>query len=1194
MDGMKSLRVRICVAFAVLIAAAMVFDGRAVARETGWIQGQLTNAVTGDPLVGVSIDLYMGDDPGSADEEAWSWVANTTSAEAGAYQFTGLAPRYYRIVIWSGRWDGTYTYASAQCYNVPVTAGEVTVRDIELLPCGSIVGNVYAPDSSPLAGAQVRTYWCWGETDENGEYVLQPPATPHRFYPVQVLSASIPGGAYEVWGTNEPFYWPPYSDMDPVQQGFTYLGGATGEATFDGGYTHYMIRTPADYQALVDAVESAPGQYYHSSWGCNAYDLSNLYGGPDQQYALIGDWPGWASYAAFQFAGATEYFKVYAATMDLPEAPVYFAPQTAPGLYSSEGGTIGPDFTLEIGGTIRGRMVDEFGNPLAYAPCPKLLGGSDESYMHSGADENGEFTLRGLQPGVDLYLETPTSWQWYWSDSGMRAIGKRWLGPFRVNPGQTTEIPPIMVPPAGTVSGYVTGDGLPLDDVEIEIRGVDIFGGLIETSDEYYYSEPIWAYGGYYEGNDLPGGVIVIFAVKDGYLKFQSEPLYLIPGMEIEFNFEMTPHAETYAIVDGQIADFDAAAPKNDDGVRLPFDSDIEYTDFGYAGDVDVIAILTTATFDPLYPDSAFASEAFVRDGYDRDNFAENDEIPGSFSICLPQSAPTIVFAAREEAASNGGYTTLLGDPILVEPGQTDIILTLIAGTAKVHGKVIFPSGHPGVIREMAAMVYLRQAGVDFIGRAVAEPDASACYRHTSLPAGTYFVYAVAQGFRPFVSDTFTLAEGQTVERDVIFGNTGSVTLYVDDDAGGDPGPGDPTVSDPLEDGSTEHPFDSIQKAINAAFYGDTIIVRDGIYDGVGNRNMNTFGKSIAIRSENGPIGCIIDCGYDGQGITIGMSESRECSLSGFTIMRGSYEIGGGILCIASSPTISHNILANNEAMVGGAICTVAGAPLIKNNLIVRNFSEYGAGISCGVIGNDGVGPDFAPLSFGVVETAVDPVRIENNTIANNWAMEGTGLLVLVGEVELVNSILWDDMDELAVQIAVAGGTLHVSFSDVQGGEAGIIVYDGAVTWTSSIDQNPLLVSSVMRDDFHLKSAAGRWDPTANDSAGGWVKDTETSPCIDAGDPASSYANEPAPNGSRINMGFYGNTAQASKSAGWPIPGDVNGDCKVNVLDLIFVRNRLNTSISSGDNWLADVNSDGKINVLDLIYVRNRLNTKCP
>jgi len=66
---------------------------------------------------------------------------------------------------------------------------------------------------------------------------------------------------------------------------------------------------------------------------------------------------------------------------------------------------------------------------------------------------------------------------------------------------------------------------------------------------------------------------------------------------------------------------------------------------------------------------------------------------------------------------------------------------------------------------------------------------------------------------------------------------------------------------------------------------------------------------------------------------------------------------------------------------------------------------------------------------------------------------------------------------------------------------------------------------------------------------------------------------------------FYPNT--------WPISGDANMDCKVNILDLIFVRNRLNQDIGTGDNWQADVNIDGKINILDLIFVRNRLNTKC-
>ena len=57
--------------------------------------------------------------------------------------------------------------------------------------------------------------------------------------------------------------------------------------------------------------------------------------------------------------------------------------------------------------------------------------------------------------------------------------------------------------------------------------------------------------------------------------------------------------------------------------------------------------------------------------------------------------------------------------------------------------------------------------------------------------------------------------------------------------------------------------------------------------------------------------------------------------------------------------------------------------------------------------------------------------------------------------------------------------------------------------------------------DFHLKSTGGRWDGSK------WVTDTDASPCINAGNPASDYANEPEPNGNRINMGVFGNTFQA-------------------------------------------------------------------
>jgi len=62
----------------------------------------------------------------------------------------------------------------------------------------------------------------------------------------------------------------------------------------------------------------------------------------------------------------------------------------------------------------------------------------------------------------------------------------------------------------------------------------------------------------------------------------------------------------------------------------------------------------------------------------------------------------------------------------------------------------------------------------------------------------------------------------------------------------------------------------------------------------------------------------------------------------------------------------------------------------------------------------------------------------------------------------------------------------------------------------------------------------------------------------------------------------------------WPIDGDSNMDCRVNILDLIFIRNKLNLDVATGDNWKADVNEDNRINILDLIFVRNKLNTQCP
>ncbi|KAF5437430.1 PKD repeat-containing protein [Candidatus Methanophagaceae archaeon] len=100
-------------------------------------------------------------------------------------------------------------------------------------------------------------------------------------------------------------------------------------------------------------------------------------------------------------------------------------------------------------------------------------------------------------------------------------------------------------------------------------------------------------------------------------------------------------------------------------------------------------------------------------------------------------------------------------------------------------------------------------------------------------------------------------------------------------------------------------------------------------------------------------------------------------------------------------------------------------------------------------------------------------------------------------------------------------GNLTHSYNNVWGNTLGS--YNNATAGTGDISADPLFVDSA-NGDFYLKSTGGRWNGSK------WVYDCVTSPCIDAGDPAFDYSNEPEPNGKRINLGAYGNTREASKS----------------------------------------------------------------
>lgn len=157
-------------------------------------------------------------------------------------------------------------------------------------------------------------------------------------------------------------------------------------------------------------------------------------------------------------------------------------------------------------------------------------------------------------------------------------------------------------------------------------------------------------------------------------------------------------------------------------------------------------------------------------------------------------------------------------------------------------------------------------------------------------------------------------------------------------------------------DGGTCGPKATIQAGINAATNGDEVVVADGTYGGVRNRNLDFGGKAITVRSASGdPETCIIDCETAGRGFYFHSGETRTAVVDGLTITNGLVveDNGGGICCIGSGPTIINCVLSVNDADPGsgGGIYSEGGSPLIKDCRFddcycywISDFTPHGGG----------------------------------------------------------------------------------------------------------------------------------------------------------------------------------------------------------------------------------------------------------
>ncbi|MEO8085364.1 MAG: T9SS type A sorting domain-containing protein [Bacteroidota bacterium] len=312
--------------------------------------------------------------------------------------------------------------------------------------------------------------------------------------------------------------------------------------------------------------------------------------------------------------------------------------------------------------------------------------------------------------------------------------------------------------------------------------------------------------------------------------------------------------------------------------------------------------------------------------------------------------------------------------------------------------------------------------------------------------------------------------------------------------------------------------YATIQAAILASSNGDTVAVSPGTYF----ENINFRGKSIVLTSlfylthdtayiSNTIINGSTPVNPDTAScIILNSFEDSTTVIQGFTITggagtkwfdihgAGTFREGGGILTEFSSATIQFNIIKDNfvnntvgvSSTGGGAIRCGDGNLLIRNNTICNNQAYgYGGGIvsnyCTATIQNNLIFNNSGGLVYGgggiwLTGTNTNTqVNVINNTIVNNhvtgtgnYGGKGSAVFVFSIQANLENNIIWGNTQSAGGPLATFfGGLIDANYCDIQVPYAGI----------GNIFTDPLLADSTY---FFLSSI---------------------SPCIDAGDPDSSF-----------------------------------------------------------------------------------------
>ena len=334
------------------------------------------------------------------------------------------------------------------------------------------------------------------------------------------------------------------------------------------------------------------------------------------------------------------------------------------------------------------------------------------------------------------------------------------------------------------------------------------------------------------------------------------------------------------------------------------------------------------------------------------------------------------------------------------------------------------------------------------------------------------------------------------------------------------------------------------------------------------------------------------NCVFDGNKQN-GRVGNSGCGAAVYAMSQGRFFCDNTLVCsngvVLLNGSLNSPGVADNRSVRGSAMFLYATPTTMRNTRIAANggssresdatggivffmgYSDGSALTNCAFVGNwannykDGQSCNTCGALVFRPSAASHTLDLENCTFAYNVSQANQspgGLNVLTGDVRIHNSIFWRNLHGYYSQggyandIDAKAGSVSISHSMVTGTDVDSI--RGAAVDTVTIADtvyvaNPELVTSyesfsnhldyatdanyIQRGtgfdfaylesiDAHLLSAAGYWTNDGTEQPGS----AKTSTAIDRGDPESAYANEPSPNGGRVNLGAYGNTAQASKT----------------------------------------------------------------